>query len=235
MVHETAAPTTLSRYTSGCYPTVVRSDVESVTWGVEGIILSAGSCVEWLKDLGLLTTVDECEELATSVASTDGVSFVPAFSGLGTPRWDFGARGAFFGLTRGSTRAHLVRAVLDGIAQRGADLLDAAEAEVGVELGQLRVDGGMSVNRHFIQRLADFSGREVAVSSEREATTRGAGLMALVSAGHLSIDDVEGLWTPGFVAHPSLSDDERLHAREQWAATIGRAARTIPELSEVSF
>ncbi len=235
MVHGTVAPTTMSRYASGCYPTVVRSDAESVTWGVEGIVLSAGSCVEWLRELGLVGTVGECEELAASVTTTDGVSFVPAFSGLGTPRWDFGARGAFFGLTRGSSRAHLVRAVLDGIAQRGADLLDAAEAEVGVELGQLRVDGGMSVNRYFIQRLADFSGREVAVSSEREATTRGAGLMALVSAGHLTLNDVEGLWSPGFVAHPSIGDDERLLTREQWAATLERAARTIPELSEVSF
>jgi glycerol kinase len=235
MVHETAAPTTLSRYASGCYPTVVRSDADHVTWGVEGIILSAGSCIEWLKELGLVATVGESEELATSVATTDGVSFVPAFSGLGTPRWDFGARGAFFGLTRGSSRAHLVRAVLDGVAQRGADLLDAAEAEVGVELGQLRVDGGMSVNRYFIQRLADFSGREVAVSSEREATTRGAGLMALVSAGHLAVEDVEGLWSPGFVSHPSLSDGERSLARGQWAETVERAARTIPELSEVSF
>lgn len=235
MVHETAAPTTLSRYASGCYPTVVRSDGERVTWGVEGIILNAGSCVEWLKELGLMATVDESETLAASVATTDGVSFVPAFSGLGTPRWDFGARGAFFGLTRGSSRAHLVRAVLDGIAQRGADLLDAAEAEVGVKLGQLRVDGGMSVNRYFIQRLADFSGREVAVSSEREATTRGAGLMALVSAGHLDVNDVGGLWLPGFVAHPSLGDGGRSLVREQWAATIERAARTIPGLSEVSF
>ena len=93
----------------------------------------------------------------------------------------------------------------------------------------------MSVNRYFVQRLADFSGREVAVSSEREATTRGAGLMALVSAGHLTLNDVEGLWSPGFVAHPSIGDDERLLAREQWAATLERAARTIPELSEVSF
>jgi glycerol kinase len=235
MIHETAAPTAMTRYASGCYPTVVRSDGERMTWGVEGIVLSAGSCVEWLVELGLMKTVDECEALAKSVATTDGVSFVPAFSGLGTPRWDFGARGAFFGLTRGSSRGHLVRAVLDGIAQRGADLLQAAEAEVGVELGQLRVDGGMSVNRYFIQRLADFSGREVAVSSEREATTRGAGLMALVSAGHLTVDDVEGLWSPGFIAQPSLSDGERSLARDLWAATLERAARAVPELSEVSF
>ncbi len=125
--------------------------------------------------------------------------------------------------------------MLDGIAQRGADLVDAAEAEVGVELDQLRVDGGMSVNRYFVQRLADFSGREVAISSEREATTRGAGLMALVGAGHLSVADVEDLWSPGTVLTPSLSDADRLRARDEWATDVDRAARTIPALSEVAF
>jgi glycerol kinase len=234
MVNRTA-PRTLTRYASGCYPTVVRSEGAHITWGVEGIILSAGSCVEWLKELGLVADVADSEGLATSVESTDGVSFVPAFSGLGTPRWDFGARGAFFGLTRGSSSAHLTRAVLDGIAHRGADLLDAAEDEVGVELSQLRVDGGMSANRYFVQRLADFSGREVAVSSEREATTRGAGLMALVGAGHLCVDDVEALWTPGTVLRPSLSDADRLCSRDGWATSVERAARTIPELSDVAF
>jgi glycerol kinase len=235
MVHGDNAPRALTRYASGCYPIVVRSEGTNITWGVEGIILSAGSCVEWLKELGLISTVAEGEALATSVATTDGVAFVPAFAGLGTPRWDFGARGAFFGLTRGSTSAHLVRAVLDGIAHRGADLLDAAEAEVGVELAQLRVDGGMSANHYFVQRLADFSGREVAVSAEREATTRGAGLMALVGVGHLRIDEVEQLWSPGAILTPSLRDAERLLARDEWATNVERAAQTIPELSEIAF
>jgi glycerol kinase len=160
---------------------------------------------------------------------------VPAFSGLGTPQWDFGARGAFFGLTRGSSGAHLVRAVLEGIAQRGADLLEAAEQEIGTVLSELRVDGGMSANRLFVQLLADYSGRPVAVSSEREATTRGAGLMALVSAGSLTLEDVERLWSPAYVAIPSLSDDERLSSRAQWRETVKRVERTIPELSAVSF
>jgi glycerol kinase len=191
--------------------------------------------VRWLCDLGLLNSVEESDAIAASVDSTDGVSFVPAFSGLGTPRWDFGARGGFFGLTRGSSVAHLVRAVLEGIAQRGADLLDAAESEVGTGLGEVRLDGGMSVNRFFVQRLADFSGHTVAVSSEREATTRGAGLMALVSAGHLGLDDVEKLWSPGFVASPSMDSLARKDSRANWLHAIERAAGTIPELSAVSF
>ncbi len=235
MVHGDKAPTSLSRFASGCYPTVVRSRDAQATWGLEGIILSAGSCVEWLHELGLIESPRASEERASSVTSTDGVSFVPALSGLGTPQWDFGARGAFFGLTRGSSGAHLVRAVLEGVAQRGADLLDAAELEIGTALSELRVDGGMSANRFFVQRLADFSGRPVAVSSEREATTRGAGLMALVSAGALTLDDVERLWSPAYVATPSLSEDERLSSRAQWLTTVQRVERTIPELSAVSF
>jgi len=235
MVQGTNAPTAMVRFASGCYPIVARSAHGVTTWGIEGIILSAGACVEWLQDLGLISEPNESGELAQSVDSSEGVSFVPAFSGLGTPQWDFGARGAFFGLTRGSTRAHLVRAVLEGIAQRGADLLDAAEEQVGATLSELRVDGGMSANQFFIQRLADFSGHTVTVSSEREATTRGVGLMALVSAGHLSLSDVEALWSPAFVATPSLSDEDRLAARATWRSNVQRAERTIPELSDVAF
>jgi glycerol kinase len=235
MVRGANGPTSLRRFTSGCYPTVLRSRNGEVTWGVEGIVFSAGSCVQWLCDLGLLARVDQSDALASSVESSDGVDFVPAFSGLGTPRWDFGARGGFFGLTRGSSAAHLVRAVLEGVAQRGADLIEAAEIEVGARLEEVRLDGGMSANRFFVQRLADFSGRRVAVSSEREATTRGAGLMALVSAGHLALDDVETLWSPGFVATPSIDDSLRQESRAHWIDTVERVAGTLPELSAVSF
>jgi glycerol kinase len=235
IVHGVDAPASLSRFASGCYPTVLASRKGAVTWGVEGIILSAGSCVEWLVDLGLISDVNESDVVAQSVASSDGVGFVPAFSGLGTPQWDFGARGGFFGLTRGSTKAHLVRAVLEGIAQRGADLLDAVEIEIGYALEELHIDGGMSTNRFFVQKLADFSGHNIEVSSEREATTRGAGLMALVGADHLSREDVEGLWQPGYVATPLISGDEREETRRLWRRTLERAAKTIPELSSITF
>jgi glycerol kinase len=235
MVRGVRGPTSLRRFNSGCYPTVMRSRNGVVTWGVEGIVFSAGSCVQWLCDLGLMESVDQSDALASSVDSTEGVDFVPAFSGLGTPRWDFGARGGFFGLTRGSCAAHLTRAVLEGIAQRGADLLEAAENEVGTRLEEVRVDGGMSANRFFVQRLADFSGHTVAVSSEREATTRGAGLMALVSAGQLALSDVEALWSPRFVATPSIDASAREEFRAHWRETVERAAGTIPELSTISF
>jgi len=236
MVRRGPGPTTLTRFASGCFPIVAFSHDGEVTWGIEAIVLSAGACIEWLRDdLGLIDEAADTDALASSVPSSEGVSFVPALSGLGTPHWDFGARGGFFGITRGTTRAHLVRAVLEGIAQRGADLVEAAERETGVSLQEVRVDGGMSENRFLVQRLADFTGASIAVSTEREATTRGAGLMALVSAGHLSLADVGGLWRPREVFTPTITETERTALRAQWHVNVERSARTIPALSSVQF
>lgn len=236
VVRGTTGPTEMTRYATGCFPTVLRSSGGEVTWGLEGIVLSAGSCIEWLRDtMKLITSDEETEELATSVTSTEGVSFVPAFNGLGTPYWDFGARGGFYGITRGSSKAHMVRAVLEGIAQRGADLVASAEEELGTKLESLRVDGGMSANDFFVQRLSDFTGLRVEVSSEREATTRGAGLMALVSVDALSLTDVEALWQPAQVFTPTTTDEERVALRVAWRHTVARAEKTIPELSSVTF
>lgn len=228
-------PRAMRRLPSGCYPTVVRSSAGHVTWGIEGIVLSAGSCVEWLVDLGLLESTNDSNAIAASVPTSEGVAFVPAFSGLGTPEWDFGARGAFFGLSRGSSRAHLVRSVLEGVAQRGIDLVESAEGASGAAIEELRVDGGMSDNPFFVQHLADLAGRRVAVSSEREATARGAGLMALVGAGLLDLGAVESLWRPAYVAIPRIGEDERAAARSTWRSVIERAKGTIPELSSISF
>jgi glycerol kinase len=236
MVRGAQGPDRMTRFESGCFPVVVRSHNRKVIWGIEGIVLSAGACIEWLRDdLGLIQSADETEALAESVPSSEGVAFVPALSGLGTPQWDFGARGGFFGITRGSTKAHLVRAVLDGIAQRCADLVDAAHRETGQALEEIRVDGGMSANGFLVQRISDFTGLRVAVSSEREATTRGAGLMALVAHGALTTDDVEGLWSPSRVVTPSLDDEGRSRSRDDWANVVTRVERTIPELSSVEF
>ena len=229
-------PTTLRKFDSGCFPIVARSADATVTWGLEGMVLSAGSCIEWLRDdLGLIDDAAQSDQIARSVDSCHGVSFVPALSGLGTPYWDFGARGGFYGLTRGSTSAHLVRAVLEGIAHRCADLVDAAQVETGQRISELRVDGGMSDNGFLVQRLADLTGASVAVSPEREATTRGAGLMALVSAGYLTTHDVEALWEPDVVVTPRIDDEQRAIERDGWRRVVARAQRLIPELSAIEF
>jgi glycerol kinase len=236
LVRGGAAPSQHTRFPSGCFPIVARSRAGELTWGVEGIVLSAGTCIEWLRDdLGIISNAEETEVLARTVTTSDGVSFVPALLGLGTPQWDFGARGAFFGLTRGSTKAHLVRAVLEGIAQRGADLIEAASAEIGSAITNVRIDGGMSANSFLCQALADYSGSVVSVSPEREATTRGAGLMALVSADALTLEDVEASWRPVLHYEPTLNDDERRTVRANWADVVSRAEGTIPDLSSVSF
>ena len=156
-----------------------------MTWGVEAIMLSAGTCVEWLRDdlghhrqRGRLAPrwPPPCED-------TGDVWFVPALLGLGTPVWDFGARGTFVGITRGTGRPEMVRAVLEGVAHRGADLLEAAEADTGLTIASLRVDGGMSANPTFVGALADAVGRPVEVSPVTEATTLGAAYLAGMALG----------------------------------------------------
>jgi hypothetical protein len=123
-------------------------------------MLSAGTNVDWLRDdLGIIASAAESHEVAAQCEHTDGVVYVPALMGLGTPHWDYGARGTLLGLTRGSGRPQLVRAVLEGIAHRGADLLEAAEADYGDQIGAIRVDGGMSQNPTFVQALANATGR----------------------------------------------------------------------------
>jgi glycerol kinase len=230
------APDTLTRFDSGCFPTPIFSSRDGIDWGVEAITLSAGTCIEWLRDdLKLITAASETDEIAQSVPTSDGVIFVPALLGLGTPQWDFGARGAFFGLTRGSSKAHLVRAVLEGIAHNAVDLIEAAETETGIAIDTVRVDGGMTRNNFLMTALADASGRVVEISAEVESTTRGAGLMALVAASELSVADVGGLWHSRATVTTQLDESVRRTSRERWHDAVHRAEKTLPDLSSVSF
>jgi glycerol kinase len=217
----------------GCFPIVAWRINGEITWGVEAIMLAAGSAVDWLvEDLGLLSGAAESEAVAASCADTGGVVAVPALLGLGTPQWDFGARAAIFGLTRGSGRAEIVRAVLEGIAHSGADLLAAAESDTARRVEQLRVDGGMSANSVFIQALADACDRPVEVSRQLEATTLGAGYLAgLASRVWSGPDEVASLWAPKAVVEPS----GRPSHRDRWAEAVHRAAQWYPELSAISF
>ncbi len=236
LVGGVTAPTAMVRYPSGCFPVVVRSQDGQLTWGVEGIVLSAGAALDGLRDgLGLFAHVSEVEALAGSVATSQGVWFVPASVGLGTPFWDFGARSGFFGLTQGTTRAHLVRAVLEGIAHRGADLVEAAEVETGEAISEVRVDGGMSANAVFLQALADALGRPVEVGKEREATTRGIGLLALVGAGAVRLAEIGQLWHPDRRIEPRMDEATRVEQRATWRWALDQVRRTIPELSEIDF
>jgi glycerol kinase len=232
LVLDEQPPRHAARNEHGTFPIVAWRHAGRTTWGAEAVMLAAGANVQWLRDdLGLIASSDESHEIAASCADTGGVVFVPAPLGLGTPEWDYGARGALFGLTRGTGRAEIVRAVLEGIAHRGADLVEAAEADTATEIPRVRVDGGMTDNPTFVQALANATQRPVEISRVREATALGAALLAGVAVGHHdSIDALATTWNPKATVEPSGPLD-----REQWREAVERSRRWIPELSGIDF
>jgi len=231
------APTHAGQGSAGTFPIVAYRIGGHATWGTEAVMLSAGTCIEWLRDdLGILATAEESAAVAAQCATSGDVWVVPALLGMGTPVWDFGARGTLVGLTRGSGRPELVRAVLEGVAHRGADLVEASEADSGFTIATLRVDGGMSGNDVFVSALADAIGRPVEISPVLEATTLGAGLLAGLAIGdYSSEDELAATFTPRRTVEPAIDDVTRSHARERWLAARSKAEGTIPELSGISF
>jgi glycerol kinase len=228
----TNAPESPRRSTGGTFPIVAFAGAHGITWGIEAIMLSAGSNIDWLcDDMGMLDHPEDSAEIAASVADSAGVTYVPALLGLGTPKWDYGARGTLLGLTRGSTRAHVVRAVLEGVAHRGADLVEAAEKDAGFPIDSLRVDGGMSRNDVFIDALANATNRPVDVSPVTEATTLGAAYLAGAACGTWSsIADACALWSPRARVLPTGPFD-----RPRWHEAVERASGWIPGLSALDF
>jgi glycerol kinase len=218
--------------TGGTFPIVTRSVGGERRWGLEAVMLAAGTNVEWLRDdLGIIADAADSHAVASQCESSDGIAYVPALLGLGAPVWDYGARGALLGITRGSGRPQIVRAVLEGVAQRAADLVEAAETDSGLSIPVLRVDGGMSANPTFLQALADATQRRVEVSPEREATTLGAAYAAGLAIGAWPDDDaIAASWDPAQVVEPVGSFD-----RERWADTLRRAEKWFPDLSAIAF
>jgi glycerol kinase len=216
----------------GTFPIVAWQRDGKLTWGVEAAMLAAGTNVEWLRDdLGVISSAAESHLVAAACTGTDDVWYVPALLGLGAPYWDFGARGTLLGLTRGTTRAHLVRAVLEGVAHRGADLVEAAESDTGLDIGSLRVDGGMSANPTFVQALADASQRPVEVSPVLEATTLGAAYLAGMAVGlWADFDEVAESWSPARSVEPAGTPD-----RDRWKQAVERARGWDPNLSSLDF
>ena len=222
---------------AGTFPIVAWQRAGTPTWGVEAVMLSAGTAVEWLRDdLGIIEDAADSHGVAAACDDTGDVFFVPALLGLGAPVWDFGARGTFVGITRGTGRPEMVRAVLEGVAHRGADLLEAAEADTAMAIGTLRVDGGMTANPTFLSALADALGRPVEVSPVTEATTLGAAYLAGMALGMWADEDeLAGTWKPSTVVEPRSTDRARATVRARWLAARQRAENTVPELTAVEF
>ena len=227
-----ARPEFEQRGPAGTFPIVAWRRGGAITWGIEAVMLSAGTAVEWLRDdLGVIASAAESDDVAATCTDTGDVWFVPALLGLGTPAWDFGARGTFVGLTRGTGRPEIVRAVLEGVAHRGADLVESAEADGNVKISSLRVDGGMSANRTFVQALADAAARPVEVSPVLEATTLGAAFLAGLATGTWrDEDDIAATWRPKVVVEPARRVD-----RDRWRAARARATHWVQELSTLEF
>jgi glycerol kinase len=194
-------------------------------YALEGSIFIAGAIVQWLRDgLGIIQSSSEIEALAATVPTTDDVYLVPAFAGLGAPHWDSYARGTIVGLTRGTTRAHIARAALEGIAFQVADVLDAMIEDSGVAIEELRVDGGAAANDLLMQFQADIIGVPVVRPKVIETTALGAAYLAGLSSGFwTSLDDIAKVWQTDRIFKPTMPAAEVARRRSRWAAALDRA------------
>ena len=215
------------RSSSGLVTSVAWSIGGKTTYALEGSVFNAGSSIQWLRDeVGILATSSECEALAAGVPDNGGVYLVSAFTGLGAPRWDMYARGAIVGLTRGSTKAHIVRAALEGIAYQVKDLLDAMEKDSGEELSVLRVDGGASVNNFMMQFQSDILRKPIDRPKMVETTAFGAAFLAGLAAGVWNdIGDITAIRESDriFEAQMDAEKAEKLH--KTWLRAVERAAK----------
>jgi glycerol kinase len=193
-------------------------------YALEGSVFIAGAVVQWLRDgLGLIHSAAETQALAESVADTQGVYVVPAFAGLGAPHWDMYARGGILGITRGTTRAHIVRAALESIAYQTQELAEAVEAATGIKFAELRVDGGACRNDFLMQFQADMLGCPVDRSRYLESTGMGAAFLAGVAVGFWkSAAEVAALRTSEKIFMPRIDRESRRRLRHGWAEAVER-------------
>lgn len=197
-----------------------------VEYALEGSIFVAGSAIQWLRDgLRMIKEAKDSEAYAIKVQSTDGVYVVPAFVGLGTPYWDSDVRGAVFGLTRGTTKEHFIRATLESLAYQTKDVLTAMEADAGITLKTLRVDGGAVQNNFLMQFQSDILGVPVERPMINETTALGAAYLAGLAVGYWkSKEEIAKQWNIDRVFEPKMSTDVRQHLYDGWKKAV-RAAQ----------
>jgi glycerol kinase len=197
---------------------------DEMTYAFEGSAFIAGAMVQWLRDgLNFFEASHEIEDLARSVESSDGVVAVPALAGLGAPHWNPEARGVLWGMTRGTTQAHIARAVLEGIALQNVDILKAMENDLGESLKILKVDGGASQNNLLMQMQADFLNTPIVRPAMIETTALGAALLAGLAAGVFhDLQDVRDSWKADAEFEPRMDDVQRRRHLDLWARAIER-------------
>lgn len=197
---------------------------DKTTYALEGSIFVAGAIVQWLRDgLGIIKSSEEIEKLATSVADNGDVYFVPALTGLGAPHWDQYARGTIVGISRGTTAGHIARAALEGIAYQSMDVINAMTLDAGVELKELRVDGGAANNNLLMQFQADLLGQNVIRSQTTETTALGAGYLAGLAVGFWeNIEELQKHWQVKTQFEPHKTQEIEI-MREKWADVVERS------------
>ncbi|MBB6675345.1 glycerol kinase GlpK [Cohnella nanjingensis] len=201
-----------------------------VAYALEGSIFVAGSAIQWLRDgLRMFGDAKESEKYAERVASTEGVYVVPAFVGLGTPYWDSDVRGAVFGLTRGTTKEHFVRATLESLAYQTKDVLGAMETDSGITLKTLRVDGGAVRNDLLMQFQSDMLDVPVERPAVNETTALGAAYLAGLAVGYWeSREEIAELWRKGAVFAPAMAEEERNRLYAGWQTAVNAAMAFKP-------
>jgi glycerol kinase len=208
----------------GLLTTVAWGLPDRTDYALEASIFVTGAAIQWLRDgLGLIASPEETESMAASLDSNDGVYFVPALTGLGSPHWDPYARGAIVGITRGTRREHLARAALEAIGYQTVDAVEAMERTSGERLAELRADGGATANRWLMQFQADILGRPVVVPRVAETTALGAAYLAGVGAAIWSVGEVSELWREAARYEPRMSEDERGSLLERWREAVARS------------
>ena len=205
---------------------------DTVNYALEGSIFVAGSVVQWLRDgLGIISKSSESEALAASVPDNGGVYFVPALTGLGAPHWDAYAKGGIYGITRGTTAAHITRAALEGIAFQTMDIADAMGKDAGVPVSELKVDGGASRNNLLMQFQADVLGTSVIRPTVTETTALGAAYLAGLAVGFWpSLEEVKTQWKAERCFVPEMPSGKVDALKAGWAEAVGRTLTGQPVL-----
>ncbi|WP_312440120.1 glycerol kinase GlpK [Janthinobacterium sp.] len=197
----------------------------STDYLLEGSAFIAGAAVQWMRDgLGIISHSSEVEALATSVPDTGGLVFVPAFAGLGAPYWDPYARGTLIGITRGTGKAHIARAALEGVAYQNVDVLSAMQNDAGIALSELRVDGGAARNDMLMQFQSDILNVPVVRPVVTETTALGAAYLAGLAVGYWSsLEEIAAQWRVARRFEPMMADDERLTRLHKWQRAVERS------------
>ncbi len=206
--------------------TTVAWKVNGITnYALEGSVFIAGAVVQWLRDgLGIIKSSGEVETLAASVNGADGVYLVPAFAGLGAPHWNQYARGNMVGITRGTSAGNIARAALDSIAYQTLDVLKAMEADAGISIKELRVDGGATANNLLMQFQADILNTKVVRPRITETTALGAAYLAGLAVGFWkNIIDIQDQWKEDIAFDPAMVDEERTALKKGWQRAVRSA------------